>query len=269
MSADTGAADLLALALDIANDAAVVVARYAADRTYAIETKSTPTDLVTEADRETEALIVRRILAARPRDGLLGEEGANRESSSGVRWVIDPIDGTTNFIHGIPGWTVVLAGVAGANTEFGVIHDPNHDEMYHARRGRGAFCNDRRLSVLRGRDLRRGSLGVGFSGRTSAGGIKRLVPAIIDAGGIFYRNASGALSLAYVAAGKLLGYVEEHMNAWDCLAGQLMVAEAGGVVEDQDASDMVARGGRVIVATPEAWDEVLAISEAAYAPGQG
>ena len=226
-------------------------------------------DFVSEADKNVESFVRAQIAAAFPEDGIVGEEEAPKPGTSGLVWVIDPIDGTTNFIHGIPGWTVVLAGVAGANTEFGVIHDPNHDEMYHARRGRGAFCNDRRLSVLRGRDLRRGSLGVGFSGRTSAGGIKRLVPAIIDAGGIFYRNASGALSLAYVAAGKLLGYVEEHMNAWDCLAGQLMVAEAGGVVEDQDASDMVARGGRVIVATPEAWDEVLAISEAAYAPGQG
>ncbi len=225
-------------------------------------------DFVSEADKNVEGFVRKAIAAAFPEDGIVGEEEAPKAGSSGLVWVIDPIDGTTNFIHGIPGWTVVLAGAVGRHTEFGVIHDPNHDEMYHARRGRGAFCNDRRLSVLHGRDLRRGSLGVGFSGRTSAGGIKRLVPAIIDAGGIFYRNASGALSLAYVAAGRLLGYVEEHMNAWDCIAGQLMVAEAGGVVEDQDASGMVAQGGRVIVATPETWDEVLAIAEAAYAPGQ-
>ena len=103
MSVDPQAADLLALAVDIANEAAAVVAKYAAERTYVVETKSTPTDLVTEADRETEALIVRRILSARPGDGLLGEEGANREAASGIRWVIDPIDGTTNFVLRHPG----------------------------------------------------------------------------------------------------------------------------------------------------------------------
>ncbi len=157
-------------------------------------------------------------------------------------------------------------GVAGANTNLASSTIPT-TTRYHTRRG-WAHLQREALNSAERRDLRRVAWRR-FFGRTSAGGIKRLVPAIIDAGGIFYRNASGALSLAYVAAGKLLGYVEEHMNAWDCLAGQLMVAEAGGVVEDQDASDMVARGGRVIVATPEAWDEVLAISEAAYAPGQG
>lgn len=226
-------------------------------------------DFVSEADKNVEAFVRREIAAAFPEDGIVGEEEAAKEGTSGFVWVIDPIDGTTNFIHGIPGWTVVLAGVVGSRTELGVIHDANHGEMYHARRGQGAYCKDRRLSVLRGRDIRRGSVGVGFSGRTSAGGIKRLVPAIIDAGGIFYRNASGALSLAYVASGKLLGYVEEHMNAWDCLAGQLMVAEAGGVVEDQDASDMVIRGGRVVVGTPEVFGDLLAIAERAYAAEPG
>jgi len=234
----------------------------------AVEVKSHQ-DFVSEADKNVEAFVRRAISAAFPDDGIVGEEEEPKIGTSGFVWVIDPIDGTTNFIHGIPGWTVVLAGVVGSRTEVGVIHDAVHGEMYHARRGQGAFCNDRPLGVLRGRDIGRGSVGVGFSGRTSADGIKRLVPAIVDAGGIFYRNASGALSLAYVASGKLLGYVEEHMNAWDCLAGQLLVAEAGGVVETQDAAEMVLRGGRVIVGTPEVFDHLLAIAERAYTPGDG
>ncbi|MCB2134521.1 MAG: inositol monophosphatase [Rhodobacteraceae bacterium] len=225
-------------------------------------------DFVSEADKNVEAFVRKALAEAFPDDGIVGEEDAPKAGTSGFTWVIDPIDGTTNFIHGIPGWTVVLAGVVGSRTEIGVIHDPNHGEMYHTRRGAGAFVNDRPLHVLAGRDIRTGSVGVGFSGRTSAGGIKRLVPEIIAAGGIFYRNASGALSLAYVASGKLLGYVEEHMNAWDCLAGQLMVAEAGGVVEDQDAARMITDGGRVIAATPEVFDDLMAIAERAYAPGQ-
>ncbi|WP_347313366.1 inositol monophosphatase family protein [Defluviimonas sp. SAOS-178_SWC] len=224
-------------------------------------------DFVSEADKNVEAFVRGEIAAAFPEDGIVGEEDAPKPGTSGFTWVIDPIDGTTNFIHGIPGWTVVLAGVVGKRTEVGVIHDPNHDETYHVRRGGPAFCNDRRIGVLRGRDIRTGSVGVGFSGRTRAGGIKRLVNEIIGAGGVFYRNASGALSLAYVASGKLLGYVEEHMNAWDCLAGQLLVAGAGGVVEDQDAADMVAQGGRVIVGTPEVFADLVVIAERSYADG--
>lgn len=226
-------------------------------------------DFVSEADRNVETFVRKALAAVFPDDGIVGEEEAAKPGTSGHTWVIDPIDGTTNFIHGIPGWTVVLAGVVGKRTELGVIHDPNHGEMYHVRRGRGAFCNDRRIGVLRGRDIRTGSIGVGFSGRTRADGIKRLVRDIVEAGGVFYRNASGALSLAYVASGKLLGYVEEHMNAWDCLAGQLLVAEAGGLVEDQDAADMVARGGRVIVGTPDVFADLVAIAEGAYAGGAG
>ncbi len=225
---------------------------------------------VTEADLAVNRMLHAELAAARPDYGWLSEETPDDGARLRAErcFIIDPIDGTTNFIHGIPGWTVVLAGVLGSRTEIGVIHDPNHAEMYHARRGAGAFVNDRALGVLRGRDIRTGSVGVGFSGRTSAGGIKRLIPEIIEAGGIFYRNASGALSLAYVASGKLLGYVEEHMNAWDCLAGQLLVAEAGGVIEDQDAARMIAKGGRVLVGTPEVFDELMAIAERAYAPGQ-
>jgi myo-inositol-1(or 4)-monophosphatase len=225
-------------------------------------------DFVSEADRNVEAFVRKALAEAFPDDGIVGEEDAPRPGTSGFTWVIDPIDGTTNFIHGIPGWTVVLAGVVGSRTEIGVVHDPNHDEMYHVRRGHGAFCNERALGVLRGRDIRTGSVGVGFSGRTRASGVKYLVDEIIDAGGVFYRNASGALSLAYVASGKLLGYVEEHMNAWDCLAGQLLVAEAGGVVETQDAAAMISDGGRVITGAPEVFGALLKIAERAYASGR-
>lgn len=223
-------------------------------------------DFVSEADRNVEAFVRRALGSAFPDDAIVGEEDAPKPGRSGFTWVIDPIDGTTNFIHGIPGWTVVLAGVVGARTEIGVIDDPVHGEQYHCRRGAGAFCNDSAITVLGGRDIRTGSVGVGFSGRVRSDGIKRLVANIIDAGGVFYRNASGALSLTYVASGRLLGYVEEHMNAWDCLAGQLLVAEAGGRVEEQDAARMIAEGGRVIVGAPEVFDDLLRLAEAAYSP---
>jgi len=225
-------------------------------------------DFVSEADKAVELFIRDALARELPDDGIVGEEHAPSAGDSGFTWVIDPIDGTTNFVHGIPAWTVVLAGVAGPRTEIGIIDDPMHGQQFHCRRGGGAYANARPISVLRGRTLQNGSVGIGFSGRTPAADITRLVSAVVDAGGVFYRNGSGALSLAYVASGRLLGYAEAHMNAWDCLAGQLLVAEAGGCVEDQDAQQMIAEGGRVIAAAPEVFGAYrgLALSAFARAP---
>jgi len=226
-------------------------------------------DFVSEADKNVEAFVRNALTKAFPEDGIVGEEDEPKSGESEFTWVIDPIDGTTNFIHGIPAWTVVLAGVRRENVEIGIVNDPVHDELYHCSRGGGAYCNSQKISVLSGRDLGNGSVGVGFSGRTSSLGIRNLIDEIMDAGGVFYRNGSGALSLTFVASGKLLGYVEQHMNAWDCLAGQLLVAEAGGVIEQQDAAKMIADGGRVIVGIPEVFDELLEIAERSYAPRPG
>ncbi len=221
-------------------------------------------DFVSEADRNVEALLREAIAGAFPDDAILGEEDDPKPGTSGFTWVLDPIDGTTNFIHGIPGWTVVIALVRQGECVAGVIHDAVHDEMHHAIRGKGAFCNDRPIRVLSGRSLQNGSLGVGYSGRVAEAGIINLVRLIVERGGIFYRNGSGALSLALVASGRLLGYVEEHMNAWDCLAGMLLVTEAGGRVELPDPATVLDQGCRVITATAELYDEVLALSEQAF-----
>lgn len=221
-------------------------------------------DFVSEADRNVEVMVRAALARAFPNDAIVGEEDAPTPGTSGFTWVIDPIDGTTNFIHGIPGWTVVLACVQGGQTRIGVIDDPVHGEQFHCRQGGGAFCNDRAIRPLSGRTIRSGSVGVGFSARTRAAGITRLVDLIVEEGGVFYRNGSGALSLTYVASGKLLGYVEEHMNAWDCLAGQLLVAEAGGRIEVQDADAMIAHGGRVVVGAAEVFDDLVRLADRAY-----
>lgn len=221
-------------------------------------------DLVSEGDKNVELLVRKEIAAAFPDDGIVGEEHAAVIGTSGFVWVIDPIDGTANFVRGIPAWTVVIAVTKGAETVAGIIHDPIHEEMYHAMKSAGAYCNDRTIKVAADADIGDGSIGVGFSGRTTRTGIQSVIEAILASGGVFYRNASGALSLAYVACGKLLAYTEEHMNAWDCIAGQLIIAEAGGVIENQDANEMIINGGRVIAAAPGVWDDVLRISNAAY-----
>jgi myo-inositol-1(or 4)-monophosphatase len=223
-------------------------------------------DFVSQADRDVETFVRQALAAAFPDDSIVGEEHAPTVGTSGVTWVIDPIDGTTNFVNGIPAWTVVLAGVADGKTQFGVIHDPCHDEIYTAMRGQGAQMNGTAMHITSDRGMTEGTVGIGFSNRTSTKGIDRLISAMLAEGGVFYRNASGALSLAYVASGRLLGYAEDHMNAWDCLAGQLLVAEAGGVVETQDADSMIARGGRVIVGTPRTFPDLLRLCETAFVP---
>lgn len=221
-------------------------------------------DFVSEADRNVELAVRAKLAEAFPDDAIVGEEGAPTPGTSGFTWVIDPIDGTTNFVNGIPQWCVILACVHRGRTVVGVVHDPVHDEMYHAADGRGAFCNDRPIRCTDKTSLRDGSLGVGFSGRTQLDGIKRVVNACCDAGTVFWRNGSGGLSLAYVATGRILGYLEEHMNGWDFLAGHLIVAEAGGRVWPVNADTAIAEGGRVVVGGAGLYGEIEALARAAY-----
>ena len=221
-------------------------------------------DFVSQADKQVELFTREKLATAFPDDAIVGEEHAPSPGTSGFTWVIDPIDGTTNFVNGIPAWTVVVAGVEGGQTQVGVIHDPCRDETFSAVKGKGAQLDGSRLQLNDARMLSEGTVGIGYSNRVENHGIVRLVSALVDEGTMFYRNASGALSLAYVAAGRMLGYTEEHMNAWDCLAGQLIVAEAGGRVELQNADDMIRDGGRVVVGTDKVFDRLLNISKDAF-----
>ena len=222
-------------------------------------------DLVSQADKNVEIFIREHISAQFPDDGIIGEEGGSfigkSSSDSGYRWVIDPIDGTANFVSGIPAWTVVIALVRDNVVIAGFIFDPVQNELFTATDGGGAFCNGLSLSVSDAQSLHDGSVAVGFSNRSKAGFINKLVDQIVNDGGVFYRNASGALSLAYVAAGKLIGYSEDHMNAWDYLAGQLMVREAGGKVENQDISTVLKSGGRVVASAPAVFSRLKLITE--------
>ncbi|MEM7377510.1 MAG: inositol monophosphatase [Pseudomonadota bacterium] len=221
-------------------------------------------DLVSEADKNVELLIRQRLREAFPDDGIVGEEHAPVPGTSGYTWVIDPIDGTANFLAGIPAWVVVLACVHGGRTQIGVICDPVHDELYSAVANEGAYRNGLPMAVSSAPGLGHGSVGVGFSGRVRELNICDTITGLIERGSVFYRNASGALSLAYVADGRLLGYVEEHMNAWDYLAGQLLVKEAGGLIETQDADTVIAEGGRVVVGTPVVFDTLVTLCDQTF-----
>lgn len=219
-------------------------------------------DWVSEADRDVERLIRAHLAEVWPDDGVYGEEQAATLGTSGFNWVIDPIDGTTNFVNGIPAWTIVLAGVSAGQTQIGVIHDPIAGETFAARRGDGATVNDAPIRAALGTPLASGTVALGYSNRVEATNILSVVSDLIARGAMFHRNASGALSLAYVAAGRLLGYLEEHMNAWDCLAGQLLIHEAGGRVEDQNANEMIAKGGRVVAGSTDVFPALQAIADA-------
>lgn len=221
-------------------------------------------DLVSNADRELETLVREAIASEFPDDGIVGEEQADHAGSSRHIWVIDPIDGTANFVRGIPAWCVVIACATDGRTQVGVIHEPCTGETFHARRGGGAFLNGRPIKVSGATSLSEGSVGTGFSNRREASKITHLIAALFDAGGIFFRNASGALMLAYVGAGRLLGYCEEHMNAWDCIAGLLIVEEAVGVILQPDPASVIAEGTMVLAGGPGIYDEMERLALAAF-----
>ena len=141
------------------------------------------------------------ITDAYPDDGIVGEEHATVEGTSGHVWVIDPIDGTANFVRGIPQWCVIIACMKDGVTHTGVVHEPASGETFWARRGAGAFCNGHPIQVSKAQSITEGSIGVGFNNRTHAENILPVLTAIITQGGVFFRNASGGLMLSYVAAG--------------------------------------------------------------------
>jgi myo-inositol-1(or 4)-monophosphatase len=252
--------DTLAARLDFARDLTEAAGARAMDYfrdlgSLKIESKGHQ-DWVSEADREVEQFIRHAIAERFADDGVLGEEFGGETGSSGCTWVIDPIDGTTNFVSGIPAWTVVIACVENGRTIAGVIHDPNAGETFSASRGGGAYLNGQPMHVAAGVTLSQGSVGTGFSGRVPSNEITDFLTALVADGGVFYRNASGALMLAYVAAGRLIGYYEAHMNAWDCIAGLLMIEEAGGRILPVDGKTVLAQGCKVLAASPDVYGHI-------------
>jgi len=226
--------------------------------TLTIESKGHQ-DMVSEADREVELLVRREILARYPDDGIVGEEHAPTAGSSGYNWVIDPIDGTANFVTGIPAWCVAIACVKDGVAVVGVIHEPSTGETFAGHKGGGAFLNGKPMRASQATSLSQGAVGTGVSSRREMRIVVDIIDRLFQQGGMFYRNASGALMLAYVAAGRLLGYVEEHMNAWDCVAAMLLIEEAGGKVLPPDPATVLSEGTVVVAAGPHLFDQVHAL----------
>lgn len=223
----------------------------------AIEAKAGLLDIVSEADRSVERLVRERVAAVFPEDGFLGEEYGLTPGTSGFTWVVDPIDGTSPYLFGMPSWCVSVAVARGVEPVIGVIEVPTHGEQFSARRGGGAFLNGRRLELRGDLRIQGAATGVGASWRTTPEWIAQVTGDLARMGGVFFRNGSGALMLAYVAAGRLAAYIEPHMHAWDYLAGMLIIREAGGRTAPYPEDGDLTRGGRVIAAAPGAWEDAL------------
>jgi myo-inositol-1(or 4)-monophosphatase len=211
-------------------------------------------DYFTEVDGQVEKLIRSRFADAFPADNFFGEEGGG--STEGDLWLVDPIDGTANFARGMPAWCISIAFIRDGAAEIGVIHDPNMDELFACRRGGGASLDGKPIAVSGVADLRQATLEIGWSSRLPHAPYLAAVARALEAGANVRRSGSGALALAYVAAGRLEGYAELHMNAWDAVAGQLLVREAGGRTNDFLGEGGLRRGNVVLAANARLFDQL-------------
>ncbi len=257
----------LELARQLAREAGAVQ-RERFESELRVGTKSADVDLVTEVDHACEALIVERLTKERPDDAILAEEGSGSDRPGARwRWIVDPLDGTTNYAHGYPRFCVSIGVELEDVRTVGVVYDPLLDELYHATRGGGAFRNDRAIRVSGETELSRSLMATGFAydRRQSPLDNVREFAAFLRAARAMRRDGSAALDLCYVACGRLEGYWELKLSPWDVAAGTLIVEEAGGRVSDRRGAP-VDRSGREIVssngAIHEAMLAVLAESDA-------
>jgi myo-inositol-1(or 4)-monophosphatase len=245
--------ELRALAESVSREAGALLREAFHGPELRITAKSTPTDLVSEADHNAERLIRDRLGAARPDDGVLGEEGGDRVGTSGVRWIVDPLDGTVNFLFGIPQWAVSIACEDDAGTLIGVVYDPMRDELFSAERGGAPTLDGRPITASTKRDMATAMVGTGFGydsevRRAQAVVAARLLPEVRD----LRRFGAAAIDLAWTACGRLDAYYEHGLNAWDLAAGGLICECAGLVVRPLEPVGPSAPG--VLVAPRELAD---------------
>ena len=260
--------DLLELAVTASRAAGVLLReRFRAPRT-GVDTKSSLTDMVTDADRAAEALIKEGIHSERPDDAILGEETGEARGSSGLRWVVDPLDGTTNFLFGIPHWAVSIACEDADGAFVGVVYDPLRDELFSATRGDGAMLNGSPIEVSDTADVSRALVGTGFSylaeERAAAAA---LLPTILPRVRDVRRAGAASLDFAWVGAGRLDGFYESGLAPWDAAAGTLIVREAGGRIDVMPA--LGPNGTGFIAAGPRIFDDLRDLIDRALGQSTG
>lgn len=246
--------ELLGVATTLAASTAAVLVEGLTRHRVEVSTKSSPTDMVTEMDRAAEAMIVAGLREARPDDGIVGEEGADHAGTSGVRWVVDPIDGTTNYLYEFPGFSVSIAAEYHGEVVVGVVHDPVHRDVFQAAKGRGAIRNGEAIRASTKADLQTALVGTGFSYQRErrlrqANVLVQVLPQIRD----IRRMGSAAVDLCSVACGRLDAFYERGLGPWDLAAGALIAREAGATVGD-------------LAGGPASGDFVLAASKGLFEP---
>jgi len=247
MSDPVALEELLSLARDLAVRAGEEHLKGRTER-LEVEHKSSPTDLVSQVDRRAEDVIVSGLAEVRPHDAILAEEGALADGTTGVRWLIDPLDGTTNYVYGYPASCVSIAAQVDGRLQVGVVHDPSPGLTYEAIDGRGATCNGRRIGVRPPADLAEALVATGFSYDAAQRGaqgaaLATMLPRIRD----IRRAGSAALDLCQVAAGHVDAYWELDLSPWDYAAGSVIAREAGAEVQTLEAAH---GGGPAVVAAP-------------------
>ena len=250
---------LLNIAVKAARRAGSIINRAALDRS-ALEVRSkNKNDFVTQIDKASEAAIIDVIRKAHPDHAILAEESGASAQKSEYCWVIDPLDGTTNFIHGFPQYCVSIAVQHRGVTAHGVVYDPTKNELFTASKGRGAFLDDRRIRVSRCAHLKDALVGTGFPfkelGRIDL--FMKQMRFLMENSAGMRRAGAAALDLAYVAAGRMDAFWEMGLSAWDMAAGALMVQEAGGLVGDLAGEPGFLDKGDIAAATPKVFPDLL------------
>ncbi len=218
-------------------------------------------DYVSEVDREAEVRIIEDLIKAYPGHSILAEESGIIEGKDEYRWIIDPLDGTTNYLHGFPHYAVSIGCEHRGRMQHGVIYDPFKQELFTASRGDGAMLNNRRIRVTNLKTIEGALIGTGFPFKNPAqlNDFLKQFKAFFTSASDIRRAGSAALDLAYVAAGRLDGYWESGLNAWDLAAGALIVRESGGLVTDYRGDGHFLENGQVVAGNPRIIADMLRI----------
>jgi myo-inositol-1(or 4)-monophosphatase len=227
-------------------------------------------DMASEADLQTELLIKGRLQRDFPQDAFLGEETGITElgPDQGI-WVVDPIDGTQPFISGMSCWCVSMAFVQGGELRFGMVYAPERGELFAGGQEFPATLNGQPVGHHPGRSIRVGIVGVGYSPRVKPAEFIAMFGPLLEGGGMFYREGSGALTLSYVAAGRLVGYIEPHVNSWDILGAMAVCRAAGLRTSDFLAGEGLRKGNHVLAGNAQVYAELEAIHRQALAARPG
>lgn len=253
----------LTIALKAARKAAQIINRAALDLSALKVRQKATHDFVTEIDRAAEKTIIETLMQAYPDYSILAEESGQTQKQSDFQWIIDPLDGTTNFIHGFAHYAISIALAHKGVVEQALIFDPNRNELFTASKGKGAYLNEKRMRISKRTHLGESLIGTGFPFRDDDN-----IPRFLSILANLFQHSAGvrragaaSLDLAYVAAGRLEGFFEFGLKPWDCAAGALLVLEAGGLVAALPENEDYLKTGNIIAAAPKIFPPLLKIIE--------